>query len=230
MKPPTGTLLLACALFALAGCETPQRWGVPTTFVVNNLAEPPKDVYTKLERALGVSKYPVTEIKVLSEDPFTIQLENIQTYAQLEEARRVMERVLSRDFEPTRLSAATLTFQSVTGSAKAMIQVSGKATPGSVVYVDVGSPEPTKIAVTATGEWSLAVKPNPRLLDRKGQLYALIIKEQTFEVIELNAFKPGDSDRISQGALPTGSSLLTVIKAIPQRELPPAPKEPDHRS
>ncbi|MGE9295109.1 MAG: hypothetical protein ACQKBV_02315 [Puniceicoccales bacterium] len=223
------TLLFLTALIALAGCESQQRWAVPTTFVINNLAQPPKEVYAKLKRALGVSKYPLTDITVLNEDPFVFRLENVNTYAELEEARSVVERVLSRDFEPTRLAYATLTFQAVTGTAKASIQAKGDATPGAVVYVDIGSDNPVKTEVPATGEWAISIEPNPGLLGRDGEIYALIVKELTYEVIRANVFHPAGSERISKSSLPWDSSLWPLIRSIPNRELMPTPKDPDHK-
>jgi len=221
------TLLLPLFfVLLLCGCQTSQRWGVPTTVEIANLAKPSKEVYPKIKRALAVAPEAITQVKVVKEDPLTIQIDDLDTYADVEAARAIIERVLSRDYEPTRLASAQLVFQSVTGTAEASIQATGQATPGAEVYVDAGNDEPVKAEVGANGAWALSVKPNPLLLKRDGEIYALIIKEQTYELICLNVFKPAGSQRISQSALPEDSALRPLIKKMPGRTIQPS--EPDH--
>lgn len=216
------------ALLALAlgwGCQGQSKWAVPTTVVVNNLGEP-KEVYTRIQHALSVNGRDYG-FEILQEQPFTFRLNNVRNYAELAEAQAVIQRVLTRDFEPTRLASATLIFQSVQGTVKASIQASGEATPGSTVWVDIGAKEPTVVKdVPPTGKWAISIEPNPVLLQRQGQVFALIRKEQTIQLVQTNVFDAKGSTRIPVSKLPDNSCLRPLLE-----DHPPTPplKEPDQQ-
>jgi len=193
----------------LVGCASSQPWSVPTEFVVYNAGNEEK-TRSELERALTLAKKDYG-YKLLAVEPLTFRLSHVKTYDDLADVQKIIERVASQDYAPTRLSSAAISFQAVEGSARATIQAAGKATPGAVVLVDAGQPRAEKADVGADGGWAISVPTSPTLLRRKGEVYALIRKARTTQIIKTNVFEPDGSTVIGAGELPADSTLRSYL-------------------
>ena len=86
------------------------------------------------------------------------RLENVNTVNALNSVQAIIREITERYNVPVDFASALLTFKSLEGTALTQIIVSGKATPGSVVYLDDGTCELVRVQnLGADGSWSAPI-------------------------------------------------------------------------
>ena len=213
---------LAMLIFALAGCSTPPvPWGVPTTYEVRGLGQGPTTdtIRAHLRHALRGDSDPFGFVESSGASPYRFQLTRVADMDQLAEAQAIIRGVLAHYHVPVAPTRAHLTFQSIEGTARAVIVVQGKATPGSTVYLDTGRAQPMVVrSVSQNGHWQTPVPPNPKLRERGGWVFGLVTKHTTRMYFRVSVFNPGASQAISAAALPRDSVLhYPSLTAAPTR-------------
>lgn len=227
--------ILIALLAACTACATPPVWQKPTIYVVHDLDESAKDRLARElgapERTLGFSQVFDAETHTMlagylggptspepraaeasapsrapDTRPFMFQLTNLKDMNQLRDVQALIQRISDESRVPVKLQRAVMEFASVTGKGRAEIQLSGTATSGARVWLDVG--QPNAIAVNVVdGAWSYKLQTSERLLERGGWVYARIHKSDAVRFSKINVLKPDSWKDIRVDDLPDNCVL-----------------------
>lgn len=137
---------------------------------------------------------------------FRFRLRRVRSMADLRRVQNLIQQVSETSRVPVVLQDATMRFASVSGRGSARIWVSGVATPGAEVILDVGQQE-VRALVDDRGDWTAAVERTSQLRRRGGWIYALIRKGRAKQYLRMNVLDVNNTDRLLYHELPPDCSL-----------------------
>jgi hypothetical protein len=133
---------------------------------------------------------------------FRFRLSNVRSMRDLRHVQMLIQQVSEGSRVPVVLQDATMRFSSVSGRGSARIWVSGSATPGAEVLLDVGQGEVVRGIVDERGDWTAAVERTSRLRERRGWIYALIRKGRAKQYLRMNVLDVANTERLLYDELP----------------------------
>jgi hypothetical protein len=221
---------LVALVAACAACATPPVWQKPTIYVVHDLDEAAKERLARelgaTERTLGFTQVFDSDTQSMlagylggltsaepraaeasaasvapTARPFMFQLTNLKDMNQLRDVQALIQRISDESRVPVKLQRAVMEFASVTGKGRSEIQLSGTATSGARVWLDVGQPTAIEVSVV-NGAWSYKLHTSERLLERGGWVYGRIHKSDAVRFAKINVLKPDSWKDIRVDDLP----------------------------
>jgi len=200
-------LLLLLMPFLIIGCSNPVKWDVQTTYEIHGLGNATK-IKRELRRTLKGATDPYGFVEDFNGELYQFTLNDISDMAELTKVQGIIRQVTTSNNIPVDLTKASFVYQSIDGSAHSRIEVRGRATKGSTVYLDTGEANADIIRnIGASGTWQKSIKPNRKLRDRGGFIYGLVKKGSTKLFIKINVLDPTVLDTISEEELPADSIL-----------------------
>ena len=217
MKLPLWCSCLGIALLLVSSCKTiaTENWAVPTEYEIRDVGSD-SDAVKEIKEALQKDDNPYGFVEDASaryldggsDLSYRFRLENVNTVNDLNSVQAIIREITERYNVPVDFAFALLTFQSLEGSALTQIIVSGKATPGSVVYLDDGTSELVRVPnLGADGSWSAPIVTNPALQVRNGWVYGAVEKDDTRLYFRTLIWDPSDSETVAADDLPPNSPL-----------------------
>lgn len=204
--------LAACGAVALvaaaSGCRLGPAWNVDTTYVVQDVSAEGKDTLMRtLNDPRSRHKFGFELVSKGAEgDPLVFKLTAVRDMKGLTAVHKAIEAASQDSRYPVVLQEATMTFASVYGQAASSISITGTATPGATVILDVGA-RTVEVPVATNGSWTANITRNGKLSDRGGWVYGAIRKGAAMHYIKMNILDTTGSTRILPQDLPSDSLL-----------------------
>ena len=176
------------------------QWNVPTSFTIQDLDD---NTWNRVRTEFENRTWPMQKLTDQENTrSFVIGATSIPQMQDLKKVQEAITNVSKTNSVPIQMTSASLNFQSVKVSAATRITVSGSATPGAEVWIDVG--QTREVDVGSDGRWTTEVS---------GEEGARIKKEQNgnaYVLVRNNAVC-----RYQQIAIPSGTSQDVGWDSLP---------------
>ena len=200
-------ILWICSSMLQTSCRVP--WDVPTHY---ELRDVDRGTYNEITHALsqyGVSNGEVA-VQPNGETSYSFQLNDIPDMSALKRIQETIRRISAQTNVAVDLTEARLVFQSIDSNATVNLMLSGHATPGAVVHLDIGISSTVTPFVDQWGDWSTPIQSNARLTGRGGWVYGFVRKGATSQYFRVNVLDAASNQKIDRAAVPLDSALRLV--------------------
>ncbi|MCB9882378.1 MAG: hypothetical protein H6834_11360 [Planctomycetes bacterium] len=205
---PRFVYCVSVILMGLAGCgSTP--WDVETEYVIEDLNTRAR---AEIIRVLANADYGYEATPAGDDSVLRFVLTGVDDMDQLRAVQVLIQDVSEETKVPVALQGATMRFASVSGTGKATISVSGTATPGSSVLLDIGAERAVEASMNDAGRWEAGIERSAQLVERGGWIYGTAFKRGPGgKVVEsffkINVMSSDGSQPIAGEDLPSDSVL-----------------------
>ncbi len=149
------------------------QWSVPTSFTIQDLDD---NTWNRVRAEFENRSWPMQNLTDQENTrSFVMEAASIPQMQALKEVQEAITNVSTTTSVPVQMTSASLNFQSVNVVVAPRIIVSGSATPGAEVWVDVG--QTREVEVGSDGRWTINVsgEEGGRIMrEQNGNAYVLV--------------------------------------------------------